>query len=71
MVTFEIKIAADTYRIMPFKNDRNCYNVFNYATFHVIKRTGPGKWQTIEHRFGREDIPLNEIGDAIDRHPGK
>jgi len=44
------------------------FSVFNYATFHTVKKNETEQWVSFEHRFGDENIPLLEIGNAIDKH---
>jgi hypothetical protein len=51
--------------------NKSSFNVFNHSTFHVIERKPPGIWEIVEHRFGKEDIPLTEIGEAIDHYCNK
>jgi len=70
MNTFEINIKDETFRIMLNSVHKSCFNVFNYSTFHIITKKSPGDWQVVEHRFGKEDIPLGKIGEAIERHLG-
>jgi hypothetical protein len=68
MEYFEIKIKDESYKVIP-NDPYNCsFSVFNYATCHVIERNNSGLWKDVEHRFGVEDIPLNELGEAIDMH---
>jgi hypothetical protein len=68
MEYFEIKIKDDTYKIIPNDSFKCSFSVFNYATCHTIESNSSGSWKDIEHRFGVEGIPLNELGEAIDRH---
>ena len=44
------------------------FSVFNHTTCHTIKKTESGVWVAVEHRFGRDNLPLVEIGNAIDAH---
>ena len=67
METFDINIAGETYKVTRTSPD-NTYSVFNHATFHTIHKNDFGLWRSIEHRFGKEDIPIYEIGDAIEQH---
>jgi len=67
METFEINIQNESFKIS--RNSLgNSFSVFNHSTFHVIKKNNFGVWRYIEHRFGREDIPIDAIGDAIDSY---
>jgi hypothetical protein len=67
METFDLNIKNEPYKVS--KNEKeNSYSVFNHSTFHVIKKNDFGLWHSVEHRFGKELIPVDEIGDAIDEH---
>jgi len=67
MEIFEVNIKNESFKIS--RNDSgNSFSVFNHSTFHVIKKNDFGVWRAIEHRFGRENIPVDEIGDAIDNY---
>jgi hypothetical protein len=68
MEYFEINIKDETYKIIPNNPYNYSFSVFNYATCHTIERNSSGMWKDVEHRFGMEDIPLNELGEAIDKH---
>jgi hypothetical protein len=48
--------------------DNFTFGVFNYSTFHIIKKNYWGTWEILEHRFGRTALPLHEIGKAIDEY---
>ena len=67
MESFEILIKGETYKIT--RNDPdNTFNVFNHTTFHVIKQNDFGIWKKIEHRFGADGLPIDEVGEAIEKH---
>jgi hypothetical protein len=66
MESFEIIGNQEKYKIVRFTAFETVFSVFNYSTCHIIKKNETGKWIAIEHRFGREHIPLNEIGQVID-----
>jgi hypothetical protein len=67
MEIFEINLQSESFKVS--KNDAGkSFSVFNHSTFHVIKKNDFGNWYAIEHRFGRENIPVDEIGDAIDNY---
>jgi hypothetical protein len=68
METFDILIKAETFRITQNSQDSDAFSVFNHATFHIIKKNDCGIWENIEHRFGKDALPINEIGEAIDNH---
>ncbi len=64
----EIIINKEAFRIIRSDSDINTFSVFNYATYHIIKKNNFGIWKTVEHRFGTDSLPLDEIGEAIDKH---
>lgn len=68
MESFEIIINNENFKIIRNKPEGKTFSVFNYATCHIIKKNDLGEWKTVEHRFGADNLPLNDIGDAIDRH---
>jgi hypothetical protein len=68
MESFEVIVNAETYRIICNNPDNCTFSVFNYATCHVIKRNEAGIWNAVEHRFGTDNLPLKEIGKAIDKY---
>jgi len=68
MLSFEIIIKEETYVISHNSSDDCTFIVFNHTTCHIIKKNENGFWEAIQHRFGTEHLPLNEIGNAIDSH---
>jgi hypothetical protein len=64
----EIIIKEEAFRVIRNNSDNNTFSVFNYATYHIIRKNNFGIWKTIEHRFGTDSLPLDEIGEAIDKH---
>ncbi|TWJ04501.1 hypothetical protein JN11_00210 [Mucilaginibacter frigoritolerans] len=68
MESFEVIIKKEMFKIIRSYEDSQAFNVFNHTTFHTIKRNDFGIWVEVEHRFGTERFPLDEIGDAIDQH---
>jgi hypothetical protein len=67
MDAFEIVIKEDVFKITRNKPE-NYFNVFNHTTFHIIRKNDFGVWQSLQHRFGKEIIPIQEIGAEIDRY---
>ncbi|MBB3059010.1 hypothetical protein [Mucilaginibacter gotjawali] len=67
METFEVNIQNESFKVSK-NTPGNSFSVFNHATFHVIKKNDFGVWRAIQHRFGKENIPIDEIGDAIDSY---
>jgi hypothetical protein len=63
----EIIINEEAFRVIRSDSDNNTFSVFNYATYHIIKKNNFGIWKTVEHRFGTDSLPLDEIGEAIDK----
>lgn len=68
MESFEVTIKNESFKIIRKLENSQLFNVFNYATCHVIKKIDYGVWIEVEHRFGTDKFPLIEIGDAIDKH---
>jgi len=68
MESFEVIIKEEQFRIIRNSLDNSTFSVFNYATCHIIKKNELGKWNAIEHRFGTDTLPMNEIGEAIDSY---
>jgi hypothetical protein len=68
MEAFEVVIKEETYRVIRNSADNYTFSVFNYATCHIIRKNDFGIWKAVEHRFGAESLPLDEIGDAIEMH---
>ena len=66
MDSFELNIYNENYKIRRDKFLKTKFNVFNHTTFHVIRKNEYGQWQSVEHRFGKELLPILEIGEAID-----
>jgi hypothetical protein len=68
METFEIQIKGETFKVTFDSPKSSMFNVFNHSTFHTLKRNDYGEWEIIEHRFGKDNLPLDQIGEAIDRY---
>jgi hypothetical protein len=68
METFEVTVKKESYRVSRNQSHDYSFSVFNHATCHVMKKNEYGLWVRVEHRFGKESLPLNEIGEAIDQH---
>ena len=71
MESFEIIIDKEKFKVIRHSPSQYNFSVFNYATFHTVKKNETGQWVSFEHRFGDENIPLLEIGNAIDKHYGE
>ena len=67
MKSFEVIVNAERFVLKPSDTEQFTYSLFNHATCHIIKKNSFGIWQSIEHRFGTDKIPLEEIGIAIDK----
>jgi hypothetical protein len=67
MDIFEIVVKKESFKVI-LNNADHSFGVFNHSTFHVVKKNDFGVWRSIVHRFGREVVPIDEIGDAIDKH---
>ncbi len=68
MDSFEVIVNAERFTIKPNDTEDFTYSVFNHATCHIIKKNNFGIWQTVKHRFGKEQLPIDEIGEAVDRY---
>lgn len=66
MKAIDIIIKDQAYRIIR-NNADNCYfSVFNHTTCHIIAKNDFGIWKRVQHIFGVEIIPIEEIGGVID-----
>jgi len=68
MDSFEVIIKEQKFRAIHNKTDNFTFSVFNHSTCHVIKKNNFGIWKGVEHRFGADNLPLDEIGEAIEKH---
>jgi len=68
MDSFEVTVNEETFKVVRNNPDNFTFGVFNYSTFHIIKKNYWGNWEILEHRFGATSIPLNDIGRAIDEY---
>ncbi|WP_259070458.1 hypothetical protein HDF24_10915 [Mucilaginibacter sp. X4EP1] len=68
MESFEAIISGESFKVIRNSGSSQTFSVFNYTTCHIIKKIEFGLWVEVEHRFGTDRFPLDEIGDAIDRH---
>lgn len=68
MESFEVTVKKQSYKINRDIRRNSIFTVFNYATCHVIKKNNFGIWEEVEHRFGLDGLPVDEIGEAIDRY---
>lgn len=66
MRAIEIIVKDQTFRIIRNSADSSTFSVFNYTTCHIITKNNLGIWKRVQHLFGAEIIPLDEIGDIID-----
>jgi hypothetical protein len=68
METFEVTVKRESYRVSRNNSHDYSFSVFNYATCHVMKKNEYGVWERVEHKFGKESLPITEIGNEIDKH---
>lgn len=66
MSAIEVNVRDQTFRIIRNSADSFTFSVFNYATCHIITKNDFGIWKRVQHLFGTEIIPIDEIGDIID-----
>jgi hypothetical protein len=67
MSAIEVIIRDQTFRILRNNADKYTFSVFNYATCHIIAKNDYGIWKRVQHLFGTEIIPIDEIGEIIDK----
>lgn len=68
MESFDLSIKEETFRVIRNNADNYSFSVFNYATCHIIEKNNSGVWKAVQHRFGRDSLPLNEIGEGIEKY---
>jgi hypothetical protein len=68
METFEVIVKERSYKIIRDHYHRELFNVFNHTTYYIIKKFESGSWVSVEHRFGLSGLPIDEIGDEIDKY---
>lgn len=68
MESFEVTVRQESYKIIHDSSNSKLFSVFNHATFHIIEKSNSGKWTTVKHRFGKEMLPVSEIGAAIEMY---
>lgn len=68
MEAFEVTVKKQSYKIIRDSYNDGTFNVFNHNTCHIIRKNNWEVWECVEHRFGAGDLPVSEIGDAIDNH---
>ena len=66
MSAIEVIVRDQTFRIIRNSADNFTFSVFNYATCHIITKNDFGIWKRVQHLFGTEIIPIDEIGNIID-----
>jgi len=66
MSAIEVIVRDQTFRIIRNSADSFTFSVFNYATCHIIAKNDIGIWKRVQHLFGTEIIPIDEIGKIID-----
>jgi hypothetical protein len=65
---FEVIVKNNSYKVIRDSNHNELFNVFNHAVYYIIKKNGFGIWEKVEHRFGPDEFPLDDIGDQIDKY---
>lgn len=68
MENFDITINEESFKISQNDSDNQNFSVFNHTTCHIIHKNNSGKWEAVKHRFGTDTLPLQEIGEAIDKY---
>lgn len=67
MQAIEITVKDQAFRVIPNSMESFTFSVFNYTTCHIITKNNFGIWKRVKHLFGTEVIPIDEIGDIIDK----
>jgi hypothetical protein len=67
MDAFEIIVEDQQYKVIPATRSGS-FNVFNHATFFIIRKNDLSSWEKVEHRFGSDGLPISLVGDAIDSY---
>lgn len=70
MKSFELQVNQKTYKIIKLLTAKATYSVFNYSSFYTIAKIDTDRWEVVEHRFGDQEIPLQQIGQGIDNYIG-
>jgi hypothetical protein len=65
---FEVIVKNNSYKVIRDSNRNESFNVFNHAIYYIIKKNDFGVWEKVEHRFGPDEFPLDDIGDQIDKY---
>lgn len=68
MEAFEVIVNNRNYKVIRDSNKFDLFNVFNHAIYYIIKKTEFGAWEKVEHRFGPDEFPIEDVGDQIDRY---
>ena len=68
MESFEVNVNNVSFRIISNCGEYPSFSVFNHATCHVIMKNDYGEWVAIQHRFGADNLPLFDIGEAIENY---
>jgi hypothetical protein len=68
MEAFEILVKKQSYKVIRDSHHHELFNVFNHAIYYIVKKNRFGIWEKIEHRFGPDEFPIDEIGEQIDQY---
>ena len=68
--SFTVTVNDTDYLVKPLSAIPRLYEVFSGATYHQIGKTDAGLWVYVEIPTFVQNMPLQEIGEAIDEHSG-
>ena len=67
-ITFNVKINGKEYQVKQYSELPPLYDVSGKEAYHRIGKTDAGLWVYIESALITENMPLQEIGEAIEQH---
>lgn len=68
--SFIVTVDNTDYLVKPVSAMPRLYEVFCGAAYHQIGKTDAGLWVYVEIPAFVQNMPLQEIGEAIDEHFG-
>ncbi len=69
-LTFNVKIDGKSYEVKQYSDLPPLYDVSGKEAYHRIGKTDAGLWVYIESALITENMPLQQIGEAIEQHLG-
>jgi hypothetical protein len=68
--SFTVTVNHTDYLVKPLSAMPRLYEIFCGAAYHQIGKTDAGLWVYVETPAFVQNMPLQEIGEAIDDHFG-